>query len=130
MFDGLDNAYPLTPLQQGMLYEGLKNPNSNVYIAYIVIDISGELDSGLLKKAWQRTVQQHETLRTRFLWEGLEEPLQLVNSSVELDWVECDSNQVSLSSSDSPLEHWLDHERSRPLILTDTPPLRFRLIRF
>ncbi|MDH4019160.1 MAG: amino acid adenylation domain-containing protein [Xanthomonadales bacterium] len=128
MFDGLDNAYPLTPLQQGMLYEGLKNPNSNVYIAYIVIDISGELDSGLLKNAWQCAVQQHETLRTRFLWEGLEEPLQLVNSSVELDWVECDSRQVSLPSSDSPLDYWLDHERSKPLVLTDTPPIRFRLL--
>ena len=40
MFEGLDNAYPLTPLQQGMLYEGLKNPNSNIYVAYIAIDIT------------------------------------------------------------------------------------------
>jgi len=130
MFEGLDNAYPLTPLQQGMLYEGLKNPDSNVYIAYIIVDIIGELDSELLKKAWQHAVQQHETLRTRFLWEGLDEPLQLVNSSVELDWVECDSRQVPLSSPDSTLEHWLDHERSKPLLLTDTPPIRFRLIHF
>ena len=130
VFEGLDNAYPLTPLQQGMLYEGLKNPNSNVYVAYIVIDIFGELDSTLFKNAWQRAVQQHETLRTRFLWEGLDEPLQLVNSSVELDWVECDSRQAPLSSPESSLEHWLDHERSRPLLLTDTPPIRFRLIHF
>ena len=130
MFDGLDNAYPLTPLQQGMLYERLKSPDSRVYIAYIVIDITGELDSALLKKAWQHAVQQHETLRTRFLWEGLEEPLQLVNSSVELDWVECDSSQVSLSPSESPFEYWLNHERSKPLPLTDTPPIRFRLLHF
>ena len=128
MFDGLDNAYPLTPLQQGMLYEGLKSPGSNVYIAYIVIDITGELDRALLKNAWQHAIQQHETLRTRFLWEGLEEPLQLVNSSVVLDWVECDSSQVSLSSTESPLEYWLNHEYSRPLPLTDTPPIRFRLL--
>ncbi|MGB5292422.1 MAG: condensation domain-containing protein, partial [Lysobacterales bacterium] len=128
MFDGLDNAYPLTPLQQGMLYEALKSPDSSVYIAYIVIDITGELDSALLKNAWQHAVQQHETLRTRFLWEGLEEPLQLVNSSVELDWVECDSSQVTSSPSESPLEYWLNHERSNPLPLTDTPPIRFRLL--
>ncbi len=130
MFDGLDNAYPLTPLQQGMLYEALKSPDSSVYIAYIVIDITGELDSALLKNAWQHAVQQHETLRTRFLWEGLEEPLQLVNSSVELDWVECDSSQVTSSPSESPLEYWLNHERSNPLPLTDTPPIRFRLLHF
>ncbi len=96
MFDALDNAYPLTPLQQGMLYEALKNPDTNVYIAYIVFDIFGELDRALFKAAWQGAVQQYETLRTRFLWEGLDAPLQLVNSSVELDWVECDSSQSGL----------------------------------
>jgi len=129
MLDALDNAYPLTPLQQGMLYEALKNPDTNVYIAYIVVDISGELDSALFKAAWRGAVQQHETLRTRFLWEGLDAPLQLVNSSVELDWVECDSSQTDFSSAESTVDHWLDHERSQPLGLTDTPPMRFRLIR-
>lgn len=130
MFEGLDNAYPLTPLQQGMLYEGLKNPDSNLYIAYIAIDISGELDVEVLKRAWQCTVQHHETLRTRFVWEGLDEPLQLVNSSAELDWTECDSRRAPASSSESTLEYCLDQERKEPLLLTDSPPMRFRLVRF
>ena len=130
MFEGLDNAYPLTPLQQGMLYEVLKNPNSNIYVAYIAIDITGALDVEVLKQAWLNTVQHHETLRTRFLWEGLDEPLQLVNSSVELIWTECDSGQAPSSTSESTFEYWLDHEQSEPLLLTDSPPTRFRLVRF
>ena len=128
MFEGLDNAYPLTPLQQGMLYEGLKNPSSNIYVAYIAIDITGDLDVDLLKQAWQCAVQRHETLRTRFVWEGLDEPLQLVNSAVELDWTVCDSREALLASS--ALEYWLDQEQLQHLNLTDSPPTRFRLIRF
>ena len=130
MFEGLDNAYPLTPLQQGMLYEGLKNPNSNIYVAYIAIDIGGEFDGDLLKQAWQCAIQHHETLRTRFVWEGLDEPLQLVNSSPELDWKECDAGQAPPSSPKSTLDYWLGHEQSEPLRLSDSPPVRFRLVRF
>ena len=130
MFEGLDNAYPLTPLQQGMLYEVLKNPNSNIYVAYIDIDITGALDVEVLKQAWLSTVQQHETLRTRFLWEGLDEPLQLVNSSPELDWTEYDAGRAPPSSPESTLDYWLGHEQSEPLRLSDSPPTRFRLVRF
>ena len=83
MFDGLDDAYPLTSLQQGMLYEVLRQPETDIYVAYILIDISGDLDPEKLYFAWYNAMQLHATLRTRFIWEGLDEPLQLVNSEVE-----------------------------------------------
>jgi len=40
MFDGLDNAYPLTPIQQGILFEILNKPESDIYVAYLAIDIA------------------------------------------------------------------------------------------
>lgn len=132
MFDGLDDAYALTPLQQGMLYETLKSPGSDLYVAYLVIDIHGGISRDLLYRAWEHTVQQHETLRTRFVWDGLDEPLQLVNSSVVLDWSDCrataDAKGGQLMSDDAAVEYWLKYERSKSLSSSVAPPVRFRLL--
>lgn len=132
MFEGLDDAYALTPLQEGMLYETLKHPESDIYVAYIVIDIRGGVDRDLLHRAWEKTVQQHETLRTRFVWDGLDEPLQLVNTSVLLDWSDCtapgESGDDINTPDDAAVAHWLQHERRKVLALSEGPPVRFRLL--
>ena len=132
MFEGLDDAYPLTPLQQGMLYESLKRPDSDVYVAYILIDIVGNLDKIKFFNAWRKTHQQFETLRTRFVWEELDEPLQLVESEASLQWVECTAPSNLTLNSDTDrhaiVDYWLEHERSTPLSLTERPPTRLRLV--
>lgn len=132
MFDDLDDAYPLSPLQQGMLYEALKHPDHDVYVAYIVIDIIGNPDSDVLFKAWQSTVSRYPALRTRFLWEELDEPLQLVSTQPHMDWTHCelptDSAELHNASCDAIVDYWLAVERDRPLSLSDSPPTRFRLI--
>ena len=132
MFDGLDDAYPLTSLQQGMLYETLKNPDSDVYVAYITIDILPGLNPERLQSAWLRAKKKHETLRTRFVWEGLDEPLQLVESDTHLNWTECGNPPVEAdiqsNSGDAIVDYWLQCERDMPLSLSDSPPMRLRLI--
>jgi len=129
MFDGLDNAYPLTPVQQGMLYEVLNNPNSDIYIAYIAIDITGKFDPGVLRLAWERTALQHETLRTRFLWEELDEPMQLVNSVADIDWTQCEAAPGNGSDYHAIVDYWIKFERQSGLELKSKPPMRLRLIR-
>ena len=132
MIDGLDDAYPLTPLQQGMLYETLKHPETDVYVTYILIDIHGDLDSGNLRYAWQAAMQQFETLRTRFVWEGLDEPLQLVNSIAAPVWTDCglppDNVLVDCANVNAVTDYWLRQERDTPLPISETPPTRLRLI--
>ncbi|MFK7992826.1 MAG: condensation domain-containing protein [Granulosicoccus sp.] len=142
MFDGIDNAYPLTPLQEGILYEVLKSPDSDIYVAYVLIDIQGVLDESAFKQAWTETLNSHDTLRTRFIWEELDEPLQLVNSDASVCWESVDAmvssgnqsmvDNTGVATLDEALikERWLHHERTTSLSLSEQPPLRFRLIKF
>lgn len=127
MIEGIDNAYPLSPMQQGMLYEILKNPASDIYVAYIAIDIVGKMNPDTLRLAWDKTVVQHETLRTRFLWHGLDEPLQLVNSDVDLDWKVC--ADTAAGEIENSVRQWVEAQRQIKLEISDVPPMRLRLFR-
>src|SRR5579859_6191373 len=73
------DRYPLSPLQQGMLYHALAEPNSGVDIEQMVITLPETVDVARLKRAWERVVARHPILRTSFEWEGLQgEPQQQV----------------------------------------------------
>ena len=48
----IEDAYPLTSIQQGMLFHCLEFSESDVYVSYISIDISGSVEPDRLRTAW------------------------------------------------------------------------------
>ncbi len=80
------DIYPLTPTQQGMLYHSLTAPDSEVYFEQIRCELGGTLDVEKLQAAWQTVVERHAVLRTAFLWDGLDTPLQVVRQTVTIPW--------------------------------------------
>ena len=78
------NAYPLSPMQEGMLFHGLSAREPGVDLEQILCTVREELNVPAFERAWQRVVQRHDILRTSFRWEGLEEPRQEVHPRVRL----------------------------------------------
>ncbi|MGZ4804908.1 MAG: condensation domain-containing protein, partial [Ilumatobacteraceae bacterium] len=58
--------YALTPVQQGMLFHWLENPNLGVDIEQFVGDLSEDVDPAAMRAAWQRVADRHPIMRTRF----------------------------------------------------------------
>ncbi|GAB3679177.1 amino acid adenylation domain-containing protein [Salinisphaera aquimarina] len=71
-------GYPLTPMQQGMLYQALAQPESGVYIEQVTISVDERLDVDAYEAAWAQIIARHDILRTRFVWHGLDAPVQVV----------------------------------------------------
>ncbi|WP_426209548.1 non-ribosomal peptide synthase/polyketide synthase [Pseudomonas sp. TWR2-1-1] len=118
--------YPLTPLQQGMLFHALQAPGESHYLNQLSLAIDG-LDATRFAQAWDSTVARHDVLRTRFLWEGLSQPLQAVRRSVPspvrvLDWRERSDRVTAVE--DLPRE-----EREDGFDLGQAPLLRVLLVR-
>jgi amino acid adenylation domain-containing protein/thioester reductase-like protein len=63
--DLLDDAYPCTKLQEGLMALAIKQPGS--YIAKYVYQIPDHVDVSRFRKAWERTVQSCANLRTRMV---------------------------------------------------------------
>ena len=73
--ENVEDVYPLTPTQAGILYHSLRDPDPALYFEQVRSDIFGDFDPERLRKAWQRVTDRHPSMRTMFVWEGLDDPL-------------------------------------------------------
>ncbi|MGH7376992.1 MAG: condensation domain-containing protein, partial [Candidatus Methylomirabilales bacterium] len=124
---GLEDVYPLTPMQQGLAFESLYAPETTVYREQLVLALQGPLDRAALKEAWRVVVARHPALRARVALSGLERPLALVEAEMELVWEERDFR--GLDAPERRLEELLLADRARGFELEGGRLLRLCLIR-
>jgi acyl carrier protein len=74
----IEDIFALTPMQEGMLFHYLKEPESNQYFEQLSLAISGEIDVETFKKAWNFVIETNEILRAVFRWEKVETPVQII----------------------------------------------------
>ncbi|HEU5226877.1 MAG TPA: amino acid adenylation domain-containing protein, partial [Ktedonobacteraceae bacterium] len=126
--DNIEDIYELSPMQRGMLFHTLYAPHSGVYMEQALFSIGGAFDFTALREAWQRVVAQHTTLRTAFLWEELDEPMQVVYQSVEVPWTRYDWRELASADQQSKLEELVAADRMLGFDLAQPPLLRLTLL--
>ncbi|MDP9679488.1 amino acid adenylation domain-containing protein/non-ribosomal peptide synthase protein (TIGR01720 family), partial [Paenibacillus jamilae] len=74
----LENVYPLTPMQKGMLFHSLMNAETGVYFEQATFDLEGHFTPAIFEESLKLLVSRHAILRTNFYsgWHG--QPLQIV----------------------------------------------------
>src|SRR3954468_17535761 len=87
--------YPLSPTQQGMLFETLASPESGIHIEQVTCGLRGPLDLAAFERAWQRVIDRHLILRTGFVWKNQDEPLQVALRQVEVPFEQQDWRLLS-----------------------------------
>ena len=80
----LEDLYQLSPMQLGMLFHTLEAPESGVYFEQSVFTIEGRLDTLAFERAWQTVINRHSSLRSAFLWQNLDTPVQVVHRRVAI----------------------------------------------
>ncbi|SFY30075.1 non-ribosomal peptide synthetase, partial [Azotobacter vinelandii] len=84
----IEDIYPLSPMQQGMLFHSLLEGEAGHYINQMRVDVEG-LDVARFRAAWQAVVDRHEVLRASFV-EVDGRPLQVIRRQVSMPCVELD----------------------------------------
>jgi len=125
----IEDIYPLSPMQQGMLFHSLYAPETGVYFEQSSYTLRGDLNIPAFERAWQRVIDRHPVLRTAFVWEGLDEPLQVVHRRVELPLEKQDWRGLSEDEQETRLEAFLQADRERGFDLGKAPLIRLTLIR-
>ncbi len=123
------DIFPLTPMQQGLLFHSLDRPDSGLYVEQLVLDLEGDLEPESLHHAWEGLLTRHAALRTGFAWDGLTQPLQIVHRRPRLCWQELDWRGSEETSADSLLEEWLSSDRHCGYDPARPPLLRLACIR-
>jgi amino acid adenylation domain-containing protein len=125
----IDDVYPLSPMQQGMVFHTAHAPESGIYVEQFSCRLAGRLDAAALRAAWEGVIDRHGVLRTSVHWSGLAAPVQVVHRSVEVPWEEQDWRGLTAAEQADRLAALLDRDRARGFALEHPPLLRFYLIR-
>ncbi|SEM55533.1 non-ribosomal peptide synthase domain TIGR01720/amino acid adenylation domain-containing protein, partial [Variovorax sp. YR750] len=121
----LADLYALSPMQQGMLFHSLYEPQGSAYVNQLRVDVDG-LDVARFRQAWQAALSRHDILRSGFLTEG-KAPAQWVARHLEVPLAVHDRrDDPSLAQS---LDALARDELARGFDLTRPPLMRLVLVR-
>jgi amino acid adenylation domain-containing protein len=126
--EDIEDIYPLSPLQHGMLFHALYMPGAEAYFEQFHCRLDG-LNESAFRYAWEQVVERHTILRTGFIWDDGGEPVQIVSRKVDLPWQVRDWRQMTAAEQREQFETFVLNDRLHRFVLTDAPLMRLALIR-
>ncbi|NWA02234.1 non-ribosomal peptide synthetase [Pseudomonas gingeri] len=76
--DNVQDIYPLSPLQEGMLFHHLMARNGDPYLLWSLMSFSDRATLDRYVQALETVIERHDILRTSMFWDDLEQPVQVV----------------------------------------------------
>ncbi len=124
----IQDIYPLTPMQAGILFHVVKEDRPGPYIEQFVFEADRTPDPERLAAAWTAVVRRHPALRTAFVWEGVDEPLQIVMDECAVQ-VECrDLKDLEQDQVEAAVQQFLTEDRDRGIALAAAPLMRHTIL--
>ncbi|EMN5130120.1 amino acid adenylation domain-containing protein [Burkholderia contaminans] len=122
----IDDVYPLSPMQQGILFHALFAPGHASYVNQLVATATA-LDADRLAAAFDASIARHDILRTSVMPDEAA-PLQCVHRHArmpveQLDW------RTRGDTLDADFDAWLAADRARGFDWREPPLMRLTLIR-
>jgi amino acid adenylation domain-containing protein len=121
------DTYPLSPMQEGMLFNSLIAPDSGVDIEQIVFVLREPLQAAPFREAWEWVVMRHAVLRTSFRLDSSGPPFQEVHAEVELPYSHGDWSGCSPEGLKANLQACVREDRRRGFHPEHPPLLRIRV---
>ena len=125
----IESFYPLSPMQQGMLFHSVDLSGSGAYMQQVSCVLRGRLNVPAFEKAWQQVISHHPALRTTFIWEGVKETVQVVQRQASLKLEQQDWEALPPFRRASYSEELLTTDRQRGFELSKAPLMRLTLVR-
>ncbi|MCW6008652.1 amino acid adenylation domain-containing protein [Micromonospora sp. CPCC 205371] len=109
----IENIYPLTALQAGMLLHTRLATEPGVYWVQHGLLLTGELDVPALRRAWETVFAEYEVLRTAVVWDGVPEPVAVVSRSAPLPWQALDLSDLDAAAQERAVDDFLADDQER-----------------
>jgi amino acid adenylation domain-containing protein len=126
--EDVQDIYPVSPMQAGMLFHTLDAPDSGMYVLQIRVALKGVLEWEVLEAAWDDVVHRHDALRAAFVWEDLDEPLQVVKTRVQTPWRRLDGRRLVAEQGPDAVDRWLARDRRTGFDMKQAPLMRVTVI--
>ncbi|MBD3860021.1 amino acid adenylation domain-containing protein [Bacillus sp. 28A-2] len=114
----IQKVYPLTPMQEGMLYHAMLDPNSSSYFTQLELGISGEFDLDLFEQSLNELIRTYDILRTAFVYQQLQKPRQVVLAERHLDVYREDLSHLNHQEQQKVFDQYKKQVRKQGFNLT------------
>ncbi|HEX6292328.1 MAG TPA: amino acid adenylation domain-containing protein [Herpetosiphonaceae bacterium] len=122
----IEDLYPLAPVQEHMLRRYLAAPEPGLYLVYGILFLQ-PVNLPAFRRAWQQVVNRQAVLRTSFVWEGVDQPFQVVHKQVHLPIEQYDWRGLSPDEHQERLAAYIESIRQQGFDLTQAPHTRMAL---
>ncbi|MBM7171736.1 non-ribosomal peptide synthase/polyketide synthase [Streptomyces sp. G44] len=123
------DVLPLTPTQAGMLFHGLSQDDSGVYVQQLTFVLDGVPDPAALAESWQHVTDRTEVLRGRVRWQDVPEPLLVVERHAAVPVTHLDWREATEDERRARLDALLVRDRADGIDLGRAPLQRLLLAR-
>ncbi|WP_327407507.1 amino acid adenylation domain-containing protein [Streptomyces sp. NBC_01281] len=124
----VEDVYGLSPLQFGMLYHSLEDTSdTRPCMVQMTEEVEGPFEDALFGQAWQQLVDRHSILRSAFVWEGVSEPVQVVQRKAPVPFAVRDLR--GLPDQERRLDAFLAEDWERGFDLSRAPLVRVTVLR-
>ncbi|HMB54641.1 MAG TPA: condensation domain-containing protein, partial [Thermoanaerobaculia bacterium] len=125
--DDVEDAYPLTRLQAGMLFHSSLAAAGGVYHDLYSVHLDARWDEAALRRALDTVTVRHPLLRTSFALAGYGEALQLVHRGARVPLAVTDLSPLAGDEAEAAIGRWSEAETRRPFEPAEAPLVRCRV---
>ena len=125
----VEDLYPLTPVQEGMLFHSLADGDGGAYVEQFLCRIRGPLDPPSFAEAWNRLVARHPALRSTIHWSDSGRPFQVVRRRAEPPLAVEDWRDSTPAEQERRLADFLARDRRIGFVPSWPPLMRVALFR-
>jgi len=124
----IEDIYRLTPMQEGMLFHAILDPNSQAYFEQFAYRMSCELKVDLVVESLNELFKRHDILRTVFIHKDLQCPVQVVLKNRECGFLFQDIRNLSPDMREQFIKDSKIKDREQGFILDHDVLMRVILI--
>ncbi|MFZ6659099.1 amino acid adenylation domain-containing protein, partial [Undibacterium sp. TJN19] len=115
----IEDAYPLSMLQQGMWFHSMQNPDLSLYIDVVTYRLHLQWDAQCFDRCLRYLIEKHAVLRTVFFKQS-GQYLQLVKETAEMPIRYVDSRHVAPAERQLVVRQWVEAEKNRGIPSADS----------
>jgi len=125
----IEDAYPLSELQAGMLFHTELEPGEAIYHDIVSFHLEMALEPETLRAALEAVTAAHQVLRTSFRLSEFSEPLQLVHREARVPLGIEDLGGLPESEQEREIAGWIEGEKRRGFDWREPPLVRLQVHR-
>ena len=123
--DTLIDAYPLSAVQQSIIYQYLNSSSYEIYVTFIKVGL--EFDSAHFRNSVELLIERHPFMRASIQLENYHDVIQFIHKDIESSIEIVDLRDNSVEMRESRFDEWLKTEKKNHFKWDLAPLWRFTI---